>query len=118
MKAKIERKDQYAIVKLEEDKLNSLVAPELKTEFVTLNSDDVKNIVIDLSDVAFADSSGLSALLIANRLCKNAGGNLVIVNPQASVSKLIKISQLDTILKLASDMKEAENLLNVTEVQK
>ena len=108
MKINIDKKDQFTVITIGEEKLNSLVAPDLKTEVVTLNSEGVNNMVIDLSNVVFADSSGLSALLVANRLCKNNEGTFVIANPQASVQKLIKISQLDSVLKIASNLEEAQ----------
>ena len=101
MSFKIDKKDKYAIIKTQAEKLDSHVAPTLKSELVVLNADGIKNIVIDLSETRYCDSSGLSAILVANRLCKNSGGVLVITGLQDSVTKLINISQLDSILNIA-----------------
>ncbi len=112
MKFEINKQDHYIILTLNEEKLNSLVAPELKSELVVLNNEGVNNMVLDLSTVKYADSSGLSSILVANRLCKNANGKLVLTSLQENVLKLIKISQLDTILNITTTLEEAINLVN------
>lgn len=118
MNHQIETQEHYTIVRIEEEKVNSIIAPELKTVLVEQNNAGVSNIIIDLSKVVFADSSGLSALLIANRLCKNSNGTFVIAAPQDSVSKLITISQLDSILKIVPTLQEAIDLVLIEEVER
>jgi len=55
------------ILKIHERKLDASISPELKGEFLVLCKPQLKELVIDLSNVEFCDSSGLSALLIAER---------------------------------------------------
>ena len=98
MSFKIQKKDKFTLIKTSVEKLDTLVAPSLKTELVLLNTDGVQNIIIDLAATRYCDSSGLSAILVANRLCKNAGGTLIITGLQEPVKNLISISQLDSIL--------------------
>ena len=45
--------ENYTIVKISEEKIDSSVAPELKSEFMTLSQDGVKSIIIDMSDVKY-----------------------------------------------------------------
>lgn len=116
MKFSVDKKDKYTVFKLEDEKLNTLNAPKLKSELVILNAGGAKNIILDLADVTFIDSSGLSAILIGNRLCKNAEGAFAIVNLNDYVSKLIKISQLDTILNIFPSVAEAADFIS-TEAQ-
>jgi anti-anti-sigma factor len=113
MSFKIEKNDKYTVIKLLTEKLDSNIAPSLKSELVILNTDGVKNIIIDLSDTRYCDSSGLSAILVANRLCKNSQGTFVLTGLQEPVKKLISISQLDTILNITNTMAEAVDLLSV-----
>jgi anti-anti-sigma factor len=77
-----------------------------------LNAEGVKNIVINMQDTKYCDSSGLSAILVANRLCKNGGGIFVLSNIQEPIKKLIAISQLDSILNITGSLKEAEELFS------
>lgn len=118
MNFEIDKKDNYAVVKVKVEKLDSQISPSLKSELVVLNADEFKNIVIDLEETRYCDSSGLSAILVANRLCKNSGGSFVLCGLQRSVSKLISISQLDTILNITPTLEEATDLLAMESIEK
>ncbi len=114
----ITNKDKYTLVVSNADKLDTTCAPELKSELVYLNKTNVRNIVIDLSKTRYCDSSGLSALLVANRLCKGVGGSLVICALQEPVKKLIQISQLENVLSITPTLNEAIDLLYMEELEK
>lgn len=111
MNFKIQKKDKFTLIKVTVEKLDTTVAPSLKSELVILNSEGVQNIIIEMSATRYCDSSGLSAILVANRLCKNAGGTLVITGLQEPVKNLIAISQLDSILNIADSMEESIEML-------
>ncbi len=106
MSFQIDKQDNYTVISIKSDKLDTNIAPTLKSELVVLNSEGVKNIIIDLSATRYCDSSGLSAILVANRLCKNAHGTFVLTNIQEPVKKLISISQLDSILTIKATVAE------------
>ena len=118
MSFKIDKKNKFTVIRTQVEKLDTNIAPQLKSELVVLNTDGVKNIVIDLTETRYCDSSGLSAILVANRLCKNAGGALVITGLQDSVMKLINISQLDSILHIAPTLDECESIIAMEAVGK
>jgi len=111
MKFDVEQKDKAVVIRTKVDKLDTLNAPELKTELVYQNKQDQKNIILDMSETRYCDSSGLSAVLVANRLCREAEGTFVLCGLQSSVSKLITISQLDSVLKIANDVDDAVALV-------
>ncbi|MEK9138063.1 MAG: STAS domain-containing protein [Bacteroidota bacterium] len=87
-------------LKLKEKKLDSSVSPELKGEFLILCKPKVESLVVDLADVDFCDSSGLSALLIADRKMKEHGGKVRLINVHKKVSSLLKISMLDRVFEI------------------
>lgn len=118
MKFSADKQEKYCIFKLQEEKLNSVVAPSLKSEMIVLNAEGVKNIVFDMSHIRFVDSSGLSSILIANRLCKNSGGLLILCNVNDNVLKLIKISQLDSILTMVPTITEAADMAIMNELER
>ena len=103
-----EEKDKYTIVTSNVEKLDSTNAPELKSELVLINKNSVNNIVLDMSSSKYCDSSGLSAILIGNRLCKASGGKFVISGLQPNVMKLVEISQLHNVLNIADSVNDAE----------
>ena len=97
----------YVILTIDEEKITSSISPQLKGEFVILNTEGQKNIILDLAKVSYIDSSGLSAILVANRLCVNNGGLLILCNLNPHVSKLVEISQLDSTLNIVAGRQEA-----------
>lgn len=107
MKYSIDKKEQYSILKLEEEKLDSPLSPKLKSEFLTLNAEGIKNVILDLAEVKYVDSSGLSALLVGNRLFSEDGGIFILASINDHVLKLIKISQLNNVLNLLPSVEEA-----------
>ncbi len=103
----LDKNEKYVVVKLHEQKLNTLIAAELKSELLLLNTQGYNNIILDLSESIYCDSSGLSAILVGNRLCRNSNGSFVISGLSETVKKLIQISQLDKVLNITSDAIEA-----------
>jgi len=114
----IEKKDNFTLITLKEEKFTARIAPDLKTELVLMNSQGVKNIIIDLEASSYCDSSGLSVILVANRICKEKNGCLVICNLQSAVSKLIEISQLSNVLNITPTYEEAVDFLFMDELER
>jgi anti-sigma B factor antagonist len=112
MEFKIEKLDNYTLIQVLEEKLDTHIAPTLKSELVLISGNGEKNIVLDLSKCRYCDSSGLSAILVANRLCKNANGTFVLTGLNDAVDRLITISQLDTVLNISNSINDAVALIN------
>ncbi len=107
MKYSIDKQERYTVFKLHEEKLDTVLAPSLKSELVTLNAEGVQNLILDLSEVKYTDSSGLSAILVGNRVYGESNGFFVIARITDHVMKLIKISQLDSVLNIADSVEDA-----------
>jgi anti-sigma B factor antagonist len=73
---------------------------------VKLNAEGINNLILDLQNVKYTDSSGLSSILIANRLCNSTGGLLVLTGLQDHVMKLITISKLESVLHILPTVEE------------
>jgi anti-sigma B factor antagonist len=111
MEFKVTKNDNYTQIEVLVDKLDSHIAPSLKSELVLISGNKEKNIILDLSNCRYCDSSGLSAILVANRLCKNASGIFVLTGLQPAVERLITISQLDTVLNIAGSIEKAQETI-------
>jgi anti-sigma B factor antagonist len=118
MKFAVDKHEKYILIKLNESKLNSLVTPQLKSELILINTEGQRNIILDLSQIKFADSSGLSALLVGHRLCKNAEGSFILTGLNDAVSRLITISQLENVLSIVPSTEEAIDLIFMEEIEK
>jgi anti-anti-sigma factor len=89
------------------EKLDASNASELKSELLVLNKNGVNNMVIDMTDTRYCDSSGLSAILSANRLCRDTNGRFALCGLNENVMKLIQIAQLDRVLTITNDQASA-----------
>lgn len=118
MKFSIDKRDKYAILTLDEERLNSQNAPQLKSELVLMHAEGYKNLILDLAHVANVDSSGLSAILIGNRICKEAEGSFVLSSLNPQVLKLIEISQLQNVLNLVPTVDEAVDYVLMEELER
>lgn len=118
MKYNIDKQDQYAVLTLEEENLNSIIAPNLKSDFIFFNQEGVRNLIFDLSHVKFVDSSGLSAILTGHRLWKDAGSFVIAGQLNPMVTKLIEISRLDTILTIVPSLSEAVDYIMMEEIER
>ena len=102
----IDHHEQYSYFKISEEKLDTSIAPEVKAIFVEAQAAGAKNLIVDLTDVKYADSSGLSAMLVGNRSFSESGC-YVIFGVQEHVAKLISISMLDKVLNILPTKEEA-----------
>lgn len=114
MEFKIEKQENHTLIQVLEEKLDTHIAPTLKSELVLVSGNGEKNIILDLSKCRYCDSSGLSAILVANRLCKNANGTFVLTGLNDAVERLITISQLDTVLNITKTIEEGIGLIAET----
>lgn len=113
-----EKTEHYTILKVTTDKLDGTVAPDLKSELLLLNKEGTHNIILDLTDTRYCDSSGLSSVLVGNRLCKNANGTMILAGLQPAVQKLITISQLESVLNITPTVSEAVDYLFMESIEK
>lgn len=117
MKFTIDRQDKYNTLKFNEEKIDSTVSPELKSEFQTVHAQGIENIIVDLSEVKYIDSSGLSALLVGNRIFTEAGGIFILSGVSDHAMKLIKISQLDKVLNIVPTVEEAVDAIFLIDLE-
>jgi anti-anti-sigma factor len=118
MKYTIDKQEKYSLLRLHEEKLDSSVAPGLKSELITLHAEGVRNIVLDMAEVKYTDSSGLSALLVGNRIVQEDGGIFILTTLSDHTMKLIKISQLDSVLNIMPKVEEAIDAVFMHEIEK
>ena len=111
MKYQIEKSELYTLFTLEEEKLDSTLSPELKSEMIALQTQGTKNLILNLSRTKYADSSGLSALLTGNRTYSETGGAFILSEITPFVEKLLTISQLNNVLTILASDEAAKDLV-------
>jgi anti-sigma B factor antagonist len=118
MKYAIDKKEQYLLVTVMEENLNSVKAPDLKSELVVFKNEGVRNLILDVSGVKYIDSSGLSAILTANRLFSEDGSFVLAGATQPSVKSLITISRLEGVVTVIPTQQEAIDYVLMEELER
>jgi anti-sigma B factor antagonist len=82
-------------------------APKLKETLVEEIESGCVRIIVDLDDVGFIDSSGLGVLVGGLRRAKERDGAIRLVCSRENVLKIFRITGLDKVFPIFSDMQEA-----------
>ncbi len=84
-----------------EGELDIATAPQFREEFGSLLGGGCRDIVIDLSQTRFLDSSGLGALVWAAHRMRSAGGMFRAVNPHPGIVPTLEITNVGPVLALS-----------------
>jgi anti-sigma B factor antagonist len=118
MKSIIEKLERYTIVTIKEKNLTISNSSDLKSEIAIMCAEGNSSILLNLEDVEFIDSSGLGAILNADRTTEDNKGFLVLYGLNSQVYNLIKIAKLDKVFSIAGSEKEARDLLVMEELDR
>lgn len=91
-------KNDVIILKVDDERLDSSVAPELKAELLILAEGGTSKVLLDFTNVVYVDSSGLGAILFGIRQFRDRGGILKMFGAGERVLHLIKIAKLEDIV--------------------
>jgi anti-anti-sigma factor len=88
-------------------RLDVASVPAFRTEVRELMKGGATTLVLDLTELASIDSSGLGAVIGGLRLARQAGGDLRIAVPNRLVRQALKLTSLDRVLRPYESVDEA-----------
>jgi anti-anti-sigma factor len=84
-------------------------SPQLHAKLVDLvEVGEAGSVVVDLTPVAFMDSTGLGVLLAAHKRARANGGRVLLVCPEGPVLRVVRLTGMDKVLSIHSSLAEAE----------
>jgi anti-sigma B factor antagonist len=88
--------DQYqtSVIKIKGKFLGSIDGAELKQKLDDLKQSGKTNVVIDLGDTDFMDSSGIGALISGLTSMRKSGGDVRLANMEKRIRNLFLITRL------------------------
>lgn len=101
-----QRADDKCTVTLDGE-VDVYTAPRLKEELVSAIEDGCVNVIVDLEQVGFIDSSGLGVLVSALRRARERDGVVRIVCTRDNILKIFRITGLDKVFPVFADVEEA-----------
>ncbi len=87
--------------------LNAAVAGVTRDEIQGVIDSGRSRLVLDLEDVRFVDSSGLSVLVAALKAARAVGGDVVLAGLKPEVESIIHLTRLHRVLDLYADQASA-----------
>jgi anti-sigma B factor antagonist len=107
MNITLDNKDGPTVVRFHEERLDAHNSKELKDYLLELLDNGAKNLILDLSEVRFVDSSGLGALLSGH---KNAGlrdGRFALAGVQSRVQSMFELTRLTRVFDIYPGVEDA-----------
>jgi anti-sigma B factor antagonist len=102
----IEKRGNTDIVTFSVNKINALIADEIRDSISKLFDLPQAKVIIDLKGIEYIDSSGFGCFLSVLRSAKNNYGALKFANPEPAVKLLIETLHLQTIFDMCPDLEE------------
>lgn len=87
--------------------IDVFTAPEFKSAINRAIESGITDMVIDLSQVSYMDSSGFGTLLGATKRVRPKGGSINLVGCSEAIERMMKITRLDTVFNLFASVDEA-----------
>ncbi len=94
------------IAKVQESRIVADVAPRFKAEIIEILGQGHRVLILDLSDVAFIDSSGLGALIGSLKVV-GEGNELALCGAREAVASMFKLTRMDKVFRMFSTAEEA-----------
>ena len=107
MKFNSEIKHDYLLLTLD----GNLIGEDMGSGILEVANDAINNdivkCVIDIEKVKYINSTGIGVLITLLTKFRNQGGEIVVINPSEHVQKLLIITKLTAIFKIADTLEEA-----------
>jgi anti-sigma B factor antagonist len=107
MDLKMENTEGVAVLFVREDRLDANNSEELKAELRRLFEGGTKDLVIDLKEIHFIDSSGLGVLVSGYKNASIIHGSLKLSNLQSQVKSMFELTRLHRVFDIFTSVDDA-----------
>lgn len=76
-----------------------------------IKSTNVRNVAFDFRNVSFMDSSGIGVIMGRYKITKTLGGKVVLFGASPQIQRIVVLSGIDKIVKLADNLEQALQLI-------
>ncbi len=107
MNIQLQKNDGLTTATLDETRMDASAAPEFKAAMEDIILSGNNQLILDISKLSFMDSSSLGAMVA---VLKQIGGTgkMVIIGASGAVLELFKLTRMDRIFTLTSDIETAK----------
>jgi len=102
----IERRNNIEIVTFSVNKINALIADEIRDQIVRIFENPNAEVIIELTGIEYIDSSGFGCFLSVYKAARSNYGMLKISSPEPPVKTLFETLHLHTIFDIYENTDE------------
>lgn len=102
----IERHEDAAVIRLG-GSCTMEVSSQVRHAIVGLANEQIRLIVLDLSDLDFIDSNGLGGIIAGHLKLRHNRGIIRVVNPSQAIAELLAVTKLTQIFPIFPDLASA-----------
>ncbi|MBL4668640.1 MAG: STAS domain-containing protein [Flavobacteriales bacterium] len=107
----IKKDDGLILISLKGNLMSKQQIESLLDEIDFFFNEGLKKIIIDLSEMQYMNSTGLSILINIFTQARNKGGEVVITNIPEKINQLLIITKLNSIFNIEETVEAAKKLL-------
>ncbi len=102
------RHDTYTVIQIKIEELDFVKTPAISEAIHTLLAEiNYPNIIFDLQNLYYIDSTGLSTLITMSKNIRDNGNELVIVCNSTKILQLFKIASIDKFFRIFNNYNDA-----------
>ncbi len=99
--------DGFNVLLINEERIDAHNSGDLKAFIIDMIEEGEPNIVVQLQQVKFIDSSGLGALLAGFKHATAKSGKLALSNLQPQVLSMFELTRLNRVFEIYNNLDEA-----------
>ena len=107
MNLKTEPNGKIMVVMVREERLDAHNSDELKVEINRLFESGTKDLLVDLKEVRFIDSSGLGVLVSGYKNASTHQGSIKLCSLQTQVKSMFELTRLHRVFDIYQTIDEA-----------
>jgi len=109
MKVKTIEKYGAVVIELKGNVMGGPEAQEFSDTLHKLIDNNKKNVIVDLAETKFMNSSGLGMLISGYTTMKNGGGSMKLANATEKIESLLVITKLISVFEHYTSVEDAVN---------
>jgi anti-anti-sigma factor len=88
-------------------RMDAAGSTEIHDTLAVLTAPPANAVIVDLTKVEIITSVGIRTLLLNAKALQSRGGRMVLLNPGASITKVLEISGIDRVIGVFRDVETA-----------
>ncbi|OQX96364.1 hypothetical protein B6I21_01155 [candidate division KSB1 bacterium 4572_119] len=106
MELEVIKKEKFSILKLSGD-VDLYSSPQVRKKILSLITKSNKNLLVDLAEVTYMDSSGVATLVEALQLTNKNSGTLRLYSLRDAIKDVFELSRLDKVFNIYENEEQA-----------